>query len=316
MVCLQLLLVVTKSLHVFSKLLLVLLGELGGLLEFLVLRLVLFKDRDKLPFFLDAFDRLLLVLLDLVLNLLSLVVDLLIECLLDAHVLAILFVKLFAHEFHLLRALLLQLLVLELELIRLFPDHLIFLLRLSDVASHLRLDRLQVLIEVRANLLPFGRLFASNMSMTLLELSVLRLVLPRDLFILLPDDLGFGTAVLMLECHLVEQLLFSFSTGRCGVNGAQKRQEFIREDCVECRCALFRIHVLSITCTNLQLSYPSIQLQLQLLKTLGFLPILVWLAWLLLLLLRLGLVGWRDMVMGAEDVGSAGCVRAVLVQLK
>jgi len=63
-----------------------LLGELGGLLEFLVLRLVLFKDRDKLPFFLDAFDRLLLVLLDLVLNLLSLVVDLLIECLLDAHV--------------------------------------------------------------------------------------------------------------------------------------------------------------------------------------------------------------------------------------
>lgn len=78
MIRLQLLLVVSKRPHILRKLLLVLLRELGGFLEFLVLAFVLFEDSYQLSFFLDFLFRLLLVLFDLLPDLLGLIVNLLI----------------------------------------------------------------------------------------------------------------------------------------------------------------------------------------------------------------------------------------------
>lgn len=78
MIRLQLLLVFSKRQHILRKLLLVLLRELGGFLEFLVLAFVLFEDSYQLYFFLDFLNRLLLVLFDLLLDLLGLIVNLLI----------------------------------------------------------------------------------------------------------------------------------------------------------------------------------------------------------------------------------------------
>ena len=92
MVCLKLLLVVTQGLHILRKLLLILLREFRGLLELLILAFVLFQDCQELLFFFDALYSLLLVLFDLILDLLSLIANLLIKRVLNARVLAILLI--------------------------------------------------------------------------------------------------------------------------------------------------------------------------------------------------------------------------------
>lgn len=92
MVCLKLLLMVAQSLHILRKLLLVLLRGLCGLLEFLILGFVLFKDSDKLLLLLDTLLSLLLVLLSLFLDLISLIIDLLVKRLLNSNMLTILLI--------------------------------------------------------------------------------------------------------------------------------------------------------------------------------------------------------------------------------
>ena len=100
----------------------ILLGEFGGLLELQVLSLVLFEDSQKLFFFIDLNLGLLLVRLDLLFELFGLGVDLSSEGVFDAALLAILLTQLSGHELHLLGALFLELLILNLQVSRLLLD--------------------------------------------------------------------------------------------------------------------------------------------------------------------------------------------------
>lgn len=173
-----------------------------------------------------------------------------------------------------------------------------------------------MLIEVLANFLPLGCFLGGNMGVALLELTVLRLVLPCDLLVLLPDNLSLGATVLMLQSLLVEKLFLSFSARGCGIDGAQKRQKFFGKDSVKSIRAFLNGLVSSITATDLQLTYFRCQLEVAFLKALSLLTVLIRLAWLLLLLLRCGLIGRRYVMVRPEDVSGASRVSAVLVQFE
>ena len=284
MVCLKLLLMVAQSLHILRKLLLVLLGGLSGLLEFLILGFVLFKDSDKLLLLLDTLLSLLLVLLTLFLDLFSLIIDLLVKRLLNSNMLTILLIELICHKLHLFRTLLLQLFILLLQLISLLPNHLIFFLRLSNITGHLRFNGLEMFVKVLANFLSLGCFFVRDLGVAFLELTILGLVLSGDLLKPLPDCFSFTSAVLMLQRMLVKQLFISFSTSSCGIDGAQKWHEFLGEDDIQSVCALLKGHLCSIARTTLQLSDAGGKLNVELLKALRLLTILIRLTRLLHLL--------------------------------
>lgn len=68
--------------------------------------------------------------------------------------------------------------------------------------------------------------------MPLLELLVLRVVLPRDLFVLLPDNVSLCPAVLVLQCLLVVKLLFDLSLNGGRVHFAEQRNQSFSEEVV------------------------------------------------------------------------------------
>ena len=119
------------------------------------------------------------------------------------------------HELHLLGALLRELLVLLSQLLGLFPYELVLLLGLLNVLRHLRPDRPKMRVEVLYDLCTLLALLLTDLDMTLLELSVLALVLTRDLLLLLADHISLGTSVLVLQSLLVVQLLFDLGLDRC-----------------------------------------------------------------------------------------------------
>ena len=124
---LELLFAVAECLDFFGELLMILLGELSSLLELLVLGLVLLEHVKQLLLLLELHLGLFFVRLDLFLELFGLGVDLGREGVLDAALLAVLLTQLGCHELHFLSALLLQLLVLHLQVSRLFLDQLVLL---------------------------------------------------------------------------------------------------------------------------------------------------------------------------------------------
>ena len=119
------------------------------------------------------------------------------------------------HELHLLGALLRELLVLLSQLLGLFPYELVLLLGLLNVLRHLRPDRPKMRVEVLYDLCTLLALLLTDLDMTLLELSVLALVLTRNLLLLLADHISLGTSVLVLQSLLVVQLLFDLGLDRC-----------------------------------------------------------------------------------------------------
>mmetsp|Transcript_24826 Transcript_24826/g.33238 ORF Transcript_24826/g.33238 Transcript_24826/m.33238 type:complete len:178 (-) Transcript_24826:352-885(-) len=169
--------------------------------------------------------------------------------------LAVLLVQLGAHQLHLLLALLLQLLILRLQLVRLFPNQLVFLLRLLDVARHLRLDRLQVLIEVLANLLSLLRFFVRNSGVPFLKLFVLSLILSRDLLVLLADKFSLGSSVLVLQSLLIENLLVHLRIDARRVYLAQQGHHLVIEQTVQTFCALLHRQVLGLACAALYVAH-------------------------------------------------------------
>lgn len=102
MIHLQLLQMTSQRLHILGKLILIFLRELGGFLELLVLRLVLFQNGQKLLLFLDFLSRFLLVYLSALSHFLSLAADLGVERLFDARVFPILLCYGSGHHLHLL----------------------------------------------------------------------------------------------------------------------------------------------------------------------------------------------------------------------
>ena len=64
-----------------------------------------------------------------------------------------------------------------------------------------------MLVKVDANLLALLRLLVGNSCVSFLELAVLSLILARNLLVLLADDLGFGSTILVLQRLLIEELL-------------------------------------------------------------------------------------------------------------
>jgi len=61
-----------------------------------------------------------------------------------------------------------------------------------------------MLIKVLTNLFALGCFLASDLSMPLGELLILVLILARDLFVLLADDLRLGTTILVFKRLLIE----------------------------------------------------------------------------------------------------------------
>ena len=70
-------------------------------------------------------------------------------------------------------------------------------------------------VEVLYDLCTLLALLLADLDVTLLELSVLALVLTRDLLLLLADHISLGTSVLVLQSLLVVQLLFDLGLDRC-----------------------------------------------------------------------------------------------------
>ena len=70
-------------------------------------------------------------------------------------------------------------------------------------------------VKVLYDLCTLLALLLTDLDMTLLELSVLALVLTRDLLLLLADHISLGTSVLVLQSLLVVQLLFDLGLDRC-----------------------------------------------------------------------------------------------------
>ena len=64
-----------------------------------------------------------------------------------------------------------------------------------------------MLVKVLEDLFALGLLVIFYIKMALRELLVLRVVLSRDLFVLLPDNVCLCTPVLVLQCLLIVELL-------------------------------------------------------------------------------------------------------------
>ena len=119
---LKLLLLVPEGLHLLCELLVVLLRELSGLLELLILGLVLCKHADKLFLLFNLHLGLCFVGLHLFLEFFGLAIYLRSKGFLDVCLFPTLLTQLRSHELHFLGTFLLEVLVLALELGRLLLD--------------------------------------------------------------------------------------------------------------------------------------------------------------------------------------------------
>ena len=90
-----------------------------------------------------------------------------------------------------------------------------------------------MVIELLVDCLTLRLLVVSDLDVALLELLVLRTVLPRDLLVLLADDVCLRTSVLVLQCLLVEELLLCLSIDRSRVDLLEQWNHFLSEDLVE-----------------------------------------------------------------------------------
>ena len=211
----------------------ILFGELGSLLELLELGLVLLEDGEELLFLFCLDFGLFFVGLDLLLEFVGLLIDLGGQSGFHSAHLVVLPTKLRRHQLHLLCALLLQLFVLHLQVRRLFLDLLVFLFRLRHIFSHLRPNRVEVVVKVFEDLFALGLLVILDLNVALLELLVLGIVLARYLLILLSDDVCLCVSVLVLQCLLVEELLGDGGLNRAGVDVSQSRHHSLREQIVK-----------------------------------------------------------------------------------
>jgi len=101
--------------------------------------------------------------------------------------------------------------------------------------------------------LTLSLLIIFNCDVSLLKLRVLRVVLTCDLLILLPNDISFGSPVLVLQCLLVKELLFDLSFDSCSVDLLLQGLQSVQEDVVERICPLLEGHLCSVTAPLLQL---------------------------------------------------------------
>ena len=230
---LEIFLAMTESLDFLRELLVILLRVLRRLLELLVFGLVLFENVEQLLFLFDLNLGLLLVRLDLLLEVFRLRVDLSCQSIFDSALLAILLAELRSHELHLLCALLRKLLVLRFKVQRLLLNQLIFFFRLRHIFRHLLSDSAEMFVEVFENFLALRLLFVLDRDVALLELRVLRIVLARNLLVLLTNDVGLCAAVLVLQCLLVVQLLFDLSFDSRSVDALLQRVQLVQEEVVE-----------------------------------------------------------------------------------
>ena len=234
----KLLLFVPEGLHLLRELLVVLLGELGGLLELLILGLVLREHANKLLLLFGLHFCLGLVRLDLLLEFLGLTVYLSGQGVLNIRLLPVLLAQLRSHELHFLGAFLPEVFVLALELGSLLLDQLVLLSRLGDILGHLTTDRLQMVVEVSVDFLTLGLLIILDLDVSLLELLVLSVVLPSDLLVLLADDVGLVASVLVFERLLVVELLINLCFNRGGIYLSQQGHQPVVEDIIDGIAAL------------------------------------------------------------------------------
>lgn len=199
----QLLLAHVQLLHFLGKPLVILLGALRHFLELLVLGFVLLEDVEHLLLLFNFDFCLLLVGFNLLLEPVGLAIDLGRQRRLDRLGLAALLLNLLIHHFDLLGALFLEGLVLFFQLFRLFPYGFVFFLIFCHIFCHLRANGAEMGFEVFADLFSLVLLVVLDLGVALLELLVLRVVLPRDLLVLQPDDFCLRTPVLVLQCLLV-----------------------------------------------------------------------------------------------------------------
>jgi hypothetical protein len=143
---------------------------------------------QQLFFLLNLDLSLFLIGFDLLLELLSLGVDLDRQSRLNVLLFPVLLAQLRRHHLHLFGALLFEVIVLHLQVVGLLLDKLVLFLRLRDVFGHLGANGVEVLVEVFEDLLALSLLVILDLSMALLKLLVLRVVLSRYLLVLLPDD--------------------------------------------------------------------------------------------------------------------------------
>ena len=198
---------------------------------------------------------LLLVGLDLLFELFSLRVNLRRQSVLDAILLVILILYLLVHQLHLLKAFFLKLLELDVQILRLFPNQLVFFFRAGYVVRHLRLDCFEVFVEVFNNLLPLRDFVIRNLSVPFLELPVLPLVLPRDLLIFLSNDLSLGSSVLVIKCLLVVELFVNLGLNGSNVDLTNQGNHLLSKQYVQTVGPLLARHPLGHPCPLLVLSY-------------------------------------------------------------
>ena len=89
-----------------------------------------------------------------------------------------------------------------------------------------------MIIEIFEDVLTLGLFIVLNRNMPLLELRVLRVVLASNLLVLLADDIGFSSPVLIFKCLLVKELLFDLSFDRGRVNLLMQGLHSVQEDVI------------------------------------------------------------------------------------
>ena len=103
-----------------------------------------------------------------------------------------------------------------------------------------------MIVEVFEDFLALCLLVVLDCDVPLLELLVLTIVLARDLLILLPNDVRLAATILILQCLLVEELLFDLSLNSGRIDLLLQRLHPVEEEVVECVCTLLERHFCSM----------------------------------------------------------------------
>ena len=97
-----------------------------------------------------------------------------------------------------------------------------------------------MLVEVVDDFLPFLGLVVGDLLVSFLELAVLCLVLTGYLLVLLSNDLGLSSSVLVLQCLLIVKLLFHLGLNGGGIHLSEEGHDLFCEKFVQAVCALFK----------------------------------------------------------------------------
>ena len=124
-----------------------------------------------------------------------------------------------------------------------------------------------MIVEVFEDILALGLLVILDRDVPLLELLVLGVILSSDLLILLPDNVSLAATILILQCLLVEELLFDLSLDCGRIYLLLQRLHPVEEQIIECVGALLKRHIRSLARTLLQLGDPTHDLPKQLNNT-------------------------------------------------